>query len=562
MLLLVLLIGVWGAVALQLDRRLMQFFQIEEYDNRRFLRWSAQHAGFFLKQPALIVLGLVLLGTAIDLATTGNRSSGILLGGLWLAGGGAISYLTSRRKTQIKKPLVYTQRVKRILAVTLIVQLALPLIYLLWYVAQSGAWLLPAPLPTSQRSVVDNLGVALALGAVASPLALVVANILLAPFEAALRRKFARMARAALDQRKAVALAITGSYGKTSTKDMLAAMLEMRYRVAKTPQSYNTLMGVCKIINRGDVQPQHDYFVVEAGAYTTGEIADIVRLTRPQVGVLTAIGPQHLERFGTIENIARAKYEIMADLPADGLGVFNADDERVYALAQQTSHVPVALYGFRQHLDQLTTRAEEIQVTPQGTSFTIVYTPTGECAPVQTRLLGMHTVSNLLAAATVALHCGVPLPDVARAISRMQPTPHRLELKPGAGGTTILDDAYNSNPVGARNALEVLAMFTHGQRILVTPGFVEMGEIEAAENQHLGEAAATACDHAILVGGATRTDPIRAGLVQGGLPPERIKQVDSLQEGIGYLHRITRAGDTILLLNDLPDTYELVAASG
>ncbi len=560
MLLLLLLIGMWGALALLLDRRLMQFFQIEEYDNRRFLRWVAQHAGFFLKQPTLVLLALVVAGTAIDLATTGSSIGGVLLGALWLAGGVTLYVLISRRKTQIKKPLVYTQRVKRILGVTLAVQLLLPLVYLLWYGAQGGAWLLPAPLPRSQRSIVDNMGVALALAVLATPLALVAANLLLAPFEAAMRRKYARMARAVLDQRKAVALAITGSYGKTSTKDMLATMLEMRYRVIKTPQSYNTLMGICTIINRGDIEPQHDYFVVEAGAYTTGEIASIVRLTRPQVGVLTAVGPQHLERFGTIEHVARAKYEIMADLPADGLGVFNADDDRVYALAQQTSHVPVALYGFRQHLDELTTRAEDIHVTPQGTRFTLVYTPTGECATVQTRLLGMHTVSNLLAAATVALHCGVPLPDVARAINHLQPTPHRLELKPGAGGTIILDDAYNSNPVGARNALDVLAMFTQGQRILVTPGFVEMGALEAVENRKLGEAAAAACDYALLVGGTARTNPIREGLLQGGFAAERIIQVDALQEGITHLHSITHPGDTILLLNDLPDTYEVVAA--
>jgi UDP-N-acetylmuramoyl-tripeptide--D-alanyl-D-alanine ligase len=560
MLLLLLVIGVWGALALELDRRLMQFFQIEEYDNRRFLRWAKQHAGFFLRLPILLTLALWLLSFALDTLTAGTAIGSLLLGGLWLTAGAVLLVLTRRRKTQIKKPLVYTDRVKRILAVTLVVQLLLPLLYLLWYLAQGGAWLVPAPLPISQRSIVDNLGMAVSVGVLLTPLALVLANLLLAPFEAAMRAKYARMARAVLDQRKAVALAITGSYGKTSTKDILAEMLAMRYNVVKSPQSYNTLMGICKIINRGDVQPHHDYFVVEAGAYTTGEIASIVQLVRPQVGVITAIGPQHLERFGTVENVAKAKYEIMSSLPADGLAVFNADDERAYALARQTTHVPVALYGFRQHHNELTTRADEVHVSAQGTGFTLTYAPTGECVAVQTRLLGLHTVSNILAAATVALHCGVPLPDVAQAISRLEPTPHRLELKPGAGGTIILDDAYNSNPVGARNALDVLRMFTQGQRILVTPGFVELGPIEAAENRTLGMAAATACDYAILVGGAARTDPIRDGLVQAGFTPERIFQVDSLQAGIAHLHRITHAGDAILLLNDLPDTYELVAA--
>lgn len=563
MLLLAGLIALWLVLALRQTHHYLHFFQLEEYDNSRFQEWIVHHFWFFSRDMCWIGLAANLVSVLlITLHGVGLLASGLytslLMTAAWLVCGGYLLATHWKTRTQVKKPLVYTQRAKRLLGVAGVLQLLLLLVL-------TGLFtlVLPSlsPLPgIPDAFVLYSVGLAALLLALSAPAWLILSNIVLHPFEAALRRKFVRMARARLDKTQAVAIGITGSYGKTSTKDMLAAMLATRCSTVKTPQSYNTLMGVCKIINRGDVQPEHEYFVVEAGAYTTGEIADIVDLVEPTIGVLTAIGPQHLERFGSIEAVAKAKYEIMAHLPPNGLGVFNADDERVYALAQQTSHVPVALYGFRQHQDELATRAEDVRMSPEGMRFVLVDCRSSQRVPVQTRLLGMHTVSNLLAAATVALHCGVTLDQIARAIHELPPTPHRLELKRGAGGTVILDDAYNANPVGARNALDVLAMFEQGQRILMTPGFIEMGPLEAEENQRLGEAAAAACDYGILVGTRQRTDPIKTGMLAAGFAPDRIVQVPALQEGITRLHSITRPGDTVLLLNDLPDTYELVAA--
>ncbi|NJO05017.1 MAG: UDP-N-acetylmuramoyl-tripeptide--D-alanyl-D-alanine ligase [Chloroflexaceae bacterium] len=566
MLLLALIIIVWLVLAFRMTHHFLQFFQIEEYDNQRFQAWAGRNFWFF--NQAIIWLYLVLASLnvlavilVLFLPALSPVFVSIFLILLWGAAGIYLIVTHWKTRTQVKKALVYTQRARRLLVVAWVVQALLPIAFvgLIWGVQVASY------VPTTEwlpdAFAIFSAAASVALSTVLAPYWLIVANILLAPFEAAMRNRYRTMAQARLHKTSAVAIGITGSYGKTSTKDIIAALLETRYSVVKSPQSYNTLMGICKIINRGDVQPQHEYFVVEAGAYTTGEIASIVTLVKPKVGVLTAIGPQHLERFGTIEAIAKAKYEIMAGLPPNGLGVFNADDERVYALAKQAGHVPVALYGFRQHLAELTTIAEDVRMSPEGMCFTVVYRPTGERADVRTRLLGMHTVSNLLAAITVALHCGVPLAQIVRTIAALAPTPHRLELKSGAGGTTILDDAYNSNPVGACNALEVLGMFTQGQRILVTPGFIELGPLEAEENHRLGAAAASTADYAILVGVAQRTDPIKEGLLAAGFAAERIMQVPGLQEGIIQLRSITRPGDTVLLLNDLPDTYELVAAA-
>jgi UDP-N-acetylmuramoyl-tripeptide--D-alanyl-D-alanine ligase len=405
-----------------------------------------------------------------------------------------------------------------------------------------------------------TVGMLSAASALLAPITLVLANLLLYPVEALLRQRYINMARARLRSQthNTTIIGITGSYGKTSTKDILTHILGTRYRVSKTPKSFNTLMGICKSINDGDLRPGDNYFVAELGAYIPGEIRRLAQLLKPKVGVLTAVGPQHLERFGSIENVARAKYELIEALPADGLAVFNADNDICYRLARGTHHVPVALYGIEKHPDEVYLRAEGMQVTREGLRFTMVRPQTGEKVAVRTRLLGRHQVSNILAASTVALWAGLTLNDIAAAIAMIQPTPHRLELKQGAGGITILDDAYNSNPEGARNALQILSEFRDGKRILVTPGLVELGELEPVENRRLGSHAAGACDVAILVG-RDRTDFIRQGLVESGFPADNVIQVPTLNEAIARLRAIASPGDTVLLLNDLPDTYELVA---
>src|SRR5690606_19766860 len=160
-----------------------------------------------------------------------------------------------------------------------------------------------------------------------SPLILPLANVVMYPVEAGFRWMFRRRAANTLRRANPTVIGITDSYGKTSTKEYLAHILNGRYRAYATPKSYNTLMGVCIAINSDLAQDDaYDYFIVEMGAYVPGEIKSICDLVRPQISIVTAVGPQHLERFGSLENTARAKYEIIEALPADGVAVFNWDD--------------------------------------------------------------------------------------------------------------------------------------------------------------------------------------------------------------------------------------------
>jgi UDP-N-acetylmuramoyl-tripeptide--D-alanyl-D-alanine ligase len=189
----------------------------------------------------------------------------------------------------------------------------------------------------------------------------------------------------------------------------------------------------------------------------------------------------------------------------------------------------------------------------KGLNFMIVDTE-GNRANTHAGLLGRHNVLNILGAACIALEMGMSLQEIAKAIPKIKQVPHRLQLVPGAAGVTVIDDSYNSNPIGAIEALNVLREFNAGKRVLVTPGMVELGELESKENEKLGAAAAKICDYVLLVG-AKQTQPILRGLEREQFPQERLRVVKDLSEATSELQKIVRSGDVVLFENDLPDLY-------
>jgi UDP-N-acetylmuramoyl-tripeptide--D-alanyl-D-alanine ligase len=273
----------------------------------------------------------------------------------------------------------------------------------------------------------------------------------------------------------------------------------------------------------------------------------------PAIGILTAIGPQHLERFKTIDNVQATKYELIEALPALGVAIFNNDDARCRALADRTTHVRVMRYGLDTNGQSLALSAEHLTMGPEGLSFILVGEG-GRRVAVRTILLGRHNVLNILAASCAALAIGISLDDLAKAIQDLPPVPHRLQLIDNGSGVTVIDDSYNSNPIGAMEALEVLGSFTTGQRILVTPGMVELGPLEAQLNEELGAKAADVCDQVVLVG-VERTKPLVAGLRGKNFPQEKIRVVRDLKAATIVLPTIVGLGDTVLFENDLPDLY-------
>jgi UDP-N-acetylmuramoyl-tripeptide--D-alanyl-D-alanine ligase len=284
--------------------------------------------------------------------------------------------------------------------------------------------------------------------------------------------------------------------------------------------------------------------------YRKGDITELCELVHPQIGVLTAIGPMHLERLGSIEAIADAKSELARALPSGGHLVANGDDPRVREIAARVD-VDTVLYGIDSADAHV--RAEQIELADGRTGFTLVIGD--DRAPVSAGLLGAPNVSNLLAAAAVGHVVGMPIDAIATGLATVEPPEHRLATIPNPGaGIIVIDDAYNSNPAGAAAALEVLGAHPARRRILVTPGMVELGDQEDALNERFGRQAADVCDHVILVG-PERTKPIGRGLRAAGFDDDAITVVRDIGGATEVLAGLTRAGDVILFENDLPDMY-------
>jgi len=525
---------------------MLHLFQLEHYERARLRVWVERRRARFDTAS----LGLcAAVGAALFAATATGLDALVLV--LGLAGGAVLAAAgvkeLRRRQT---KPLVFTARARRLFGVALAPPMLLMALVAVAVIAGAPVWRGPA--------VGTVVGV---LALVAAPELLFLADRIVQPVQALENRRFVERARRRLAEVDPLTIAITGSFGKTTTKACVASVAELRGPACATPASFNTYLGVVRAINEG-LTAKHRSFIAEMGAYRMGDVAELCELVHPTIGVLTAIGPAHLERFGSLDAIEQAKGELAEALPPDGVFVTSADDERCLRAAERTQ-ARVILFseagGANAEL-----RAHDISMAEGTTRFAMRRaTDSGEPeeALVRTRLLGRHNVANLLAAAAVGTSLDLSLDAIARALARVTPPAHRLApILNRQAGIVVIDDAYNSNPVGAAAALEVLASHQAERRLLVTPGMVELGEREDEENQRFGTQAAAVCDLVVLVGEA-RSRPIRAGLDAASFPESQIHVVANASEAEALLARTTRRGDVVLFENDLPDLYAEDAAA-
>ena len=441
-----------------------------------------------------------------------------------------------------KKPLEMTGRAWRILSLA-------TLLSVLFVIGPTAAAHLAAGWP------LDVATWALASAAVlaGAPLLLAASDWLLAPVQSAINARYVRAARRKLAEVAPIVVGITGSFGKTSTKSTVAGLLGDSDDVLATPGSFNTPLGVCRTINER-LTRSHRYFVVEMGAYRRGDIRELCDLVRPSIGVLTAVGPAHLERFGSMEAIRRAKYELVEALPRDGVAVMNCDDVEVRSLADRTTNTRVVRYGLTpEACADITT--SHVGITEGGMALEIVDARSGERLDVTTRLVGAHAATHVLAAVAVATSVGRKLSSLADAIAALEPVEHRLEILDGTGGVTVIDDAYNSNPEGAAVALDVLDAMPARRKVVVTPGMVELGDVQFEANERFGERAASVADALIVVARVNRA-AITSGARRASRSTELIA-VDSLEQARDELKRLLQAGDVVLFENDLPDHLEV-----
>jgi len=447
----------------------------------------------------------------------------------------------SRIVEEAKKPLVFTKRAKRLFGIALfllVFDLMLTLIVIRWLskdiLAYFAVW-------AGILTVIYYFSSFYMYGA----------NIISKPIEERINKKYYVAASEKIKNLKIISVAITGSYGKTSTKFITETILKEKYKVLKTPESYNTPMGISKVINN-DLTEDYDVFIAELGATKIGDIDEVAKLTNPKIGIITSIGPCHLETFKSIDNIMRTKYELIENLPDDGTAIFNYDNTHVKKLADKTFKNKL-VYGI-DNFEDTDVFATDIHVDSSGSVFTLCIRSLGtiEC---RTRLLGRHNILNILGGAAIASVLGLTLEEIKRGISKLEPVEHRLQLIDPGTGVLVIDDAFNSNPDGAKAALDVLNSFKDRRKIIVTPGMVELGDLEETENFRFGELIASVCDVAILIG-KKRTMPIYRGMKKHNFNEENLYVVNSLNEATELIKSLTKINDVILFENDLPDTYD------
>ena len=475
---------------------------------------AASVALFYLYDLAVRQVG-GWLGTAV---TAGLIALACLIGA-------AIGKALTEKKA--KKKFAFTGRVKRLYAVSALVM----------GVVSYGAALSP-------------LAVVPALWPLALPLVVALCGLMAWPVEKAISEFYFRDARRKLlSNPKLIRIGITGSYGKTSVKHIIGAILAEKYPTLITPASFNTPMGVSRAI-RERLTPSHQVFVGEMGARHVGDIKEMCRLVKPTIGVLTSVGPQHLETFKTIERVAKTKYELIDALPADGHAYF-CDDHGICRSMYDRTDKPKTLVSLTP--GDADVWSENISVSAQGSAFELCVRGKGSIA-CHTRLLGEHNIVNILTAAAVANDLGLTLRQIANAVARLQPVKSRLELLTSPNSFTVINDAFNSNPVSSKAALQVLRQFP-SRRIIITPGMVELGAGEAEYNREFGREIASAADVAIIVG-KKRAQPIIDGLREAGFPEQNIHRVDNLDASTVLLRSFVRKEDTVLYENDLPDHYQ------
>ena len=450
-----------------------------------------------------------------------------------------VLYSNTESHVNAKIPLKKTKRLVR-LAVTYILLLSAVTYGLITFVNYIAFRLSNQVLSILRFSVICVMPIL-------TPYILYFAGLMNAPFENAVRKSYVRVARKVIENSSVIKIGVTGSYGKTSVKELLTTLLSQKYRVLSTPESYNTPLGIALTLKKLD--GTHDIFIAEMGARGKGDIEELSDIVKPKYGILTGINSQHLETFRTVDNIKNTKYELFENLAEGGAGFFSSDNDGSTELYQK--------FGGEKYISGVTDKdnfvtATEITTGETGTTFKLCIS--GE-KPIKctTVLLGKHNVSNICLCASVAYKIGLTPKEIAQGINRVKTVGHRLEIMPNNKGIVIIDDSYNSNVDGVKAAMEVLDVFK-GRKIVLTPGLVELGKDENVANFEMGKILSKHADIVIIIG-RHNAEMLINGLIEGGFDRNNIRFATNLNKGNDELNAVMEEGDVVLFENDLPDNY-------
>ena len=436
-----------------------------------------------------------------------------------------------KTKNNSIKKLVFTARIKRFIA------------------ASISVLILSDVLLFAFKDKIESVAVytLITLFGFLSPLFVMIMRFLLAPIENAVSGYYVKDAEKILTKNDNLkVIGITGSFGKTTTKFILNRILSEKFNTLCTPQSFNTPMGVVRTV-RENMKPSDQIFICEMGAKKKGDIKEICDIAHPDFGIITSVGAQHLDTFGSIDAVFKTKFELANAVSEKGGKTYiNIDCSEI---AERIDKENASFVFVGEGTDYF---VSDIKRSALGSDFNLNLN--GTVIPVSTKLLGLHSISDILMAAAIGYDLGVSPDDIKVAVSSLKPTEHRLELKSSVNGSLLIDDAYNSNPVGCLEAVRTLGTFENMKKVIITPGLIELGEKEYEANYALGLEAAKTCDIIIFVG-KNRSKPLVDAVNSTDFDREKVFVASSFMEAMEIYSRYADKNSVVLLENDLPDNY-------
>lgn len=513
--------------------KLLQMLQLTGYKLNGYLRWfketkysyiSRLFMLSFLSLAAMLMTNVLL---ADFFVVPVLKFVGILFYILFSS-----LFITNLFTAKQKTPLKYTKRMTRLVVVYFILILIFSiLIEILGFMF----------IPYLSYGLIGIIPIML-------PLFVFLAYYITYPIEKLISNSYVKKAKKKLESIKNIqVIGITGSYGKTSVKNILKTLLSEKYKVCASPSSYNTPLGLAKTILQ-NLNSDNEIFIAEMGAKQRFDIKELCEMVKPKIAIITGIGNQHLLTFGSVDNIIKTKSEL-AEYVSNNHGKIFVNIESDGAKKLVNNFKDAIKVSIKDNKTDLFVK--DIKTTKDGSKFSLCFN--NEVVECKTILLGDHNISNILLAATVAINLGLTLKEIQEGIEKLVTIPHRLEIVKSSSTYTILDDAYNSSVEGSKASLDVLSKFD-GKKFVITPGLVELGTEQFNSNFEFGMDMAKVCDY-VIVDSVINYDAISSGLIFGGFDEKNIIQVANLTQAVQMLNTLASSNDVVLFENDLPDNY-------
>ena len=513
--------------------RLLQMLQLTGYKLKSYLKWFKETKCSYVSR-----LFMLTFLSFLSMALTNVLLEDFFIGKFYVFSYCSIifyllfcsMFIINLFNAKQKTPLKYTRRIKRLVVVyTILVAGASFLIEYLGF----------KYLPLISHGLISIIPLFL-------PVFVFMAYFITWPIEKLISNSYIKRAKNKLKEfKKLKVIGITGSYGKTSVKNILTTILAEKYKVCPSPASYNTPLGLAKTILT-NLSEDDEIFIAEMGAKQVGDIKELCSMVEPSIGLITGIGNQHFLTFGSVDNIVKTKSELAEFVTQRKGKVFINNETDLSDLVYQKYPEAISVSSKNGKI-----KVDDIKTNKDGSSFVLkIGKNEKKCKTV---LLGEHNISNILLAVTVADDLGLSLDEIVSGISKLRSVPHRLDIIKTTSTYTIIDNSFNSSVRGCKASIDVLSKF-EGRKFVITPGIVELGKEQFNANFEFGKLMASVCDY-VIIDSTINYEAINAGLIFAGFDKDHILRAGNLSQAVQVLNTLAEANDVVLFENDLPDSY-------